>query len=96
MKHDGGQNGYSQTSVGLQLHTSNQYIHNSSERPYLDFSSTAYGRTMGGQSAAEPCRAVPNKVRQQCTATMYGNNARQQRTAKTHVDNVRQQCMATT
>ena len=52
-----------------------------SERPYPDFSSTSYGRTMWGQSSAEPCRTVPNKVRQQCMVTTYGNNVRQKRTA---------------
>ncbi len=48
------------------------------------FSSTSYGRTLWGQSSAEPCRTVPNKVRQQCTVTTYGNKVRQQRTAKTN------------
>ena len=63
-----------------------------SERPYPDFSSTSYGRTMRGQSSAEPCRTVPNKVRQQCTATKYGNKVRQQRKAKTYGKNARPTC----
>ena len=45
---------------------------------------------MRGQSSAEPCRTVPNKVWQQCTATKYGNNVRQKRTAKMHVQLRRQ------
>ena len=53
----------------------------SSERPYPDFSSTSYGRTMRGQGSAELCRTVPNKVRQQSTTTMYDNNVRKKRTA---------------
>ena len=53
-----------------------------SERPYPDFSSTSYGRTMWVK--VRPNRAVPCR-------TKYGNNVRQQRTAKTHGNNVRQQ-----
>ena len=48
-----------------------------SEWPYPNFSSTSYGRTMWGQSSAEPCRTMPNKVRQECTATKYGDDVRQ-------------------
>ena len=69
---------------------------NYSERPYPDFSSTSYGRTMWGQSSAEPCRTVPNKVRQQCTVTTYGNKVRQQCTVTTYGNKVRQQRTAKT
>ena len=52
-----------------------------SERPYPDFSSTSYGRTIWGQSSVDPCRTMPNRVRQQRTATKYGNEEQQKRTA---------------
>ena len=57
-------------------HHGNYHDNHSSDRPYPDFSSTSYGRVMWGQSSAEPCRTVPNKVRQQSTATTYGKNER--------------------
>ena len=45
-----------------------------SERPNAQFLSAKFGHTMWGQSSAEPCRTVQNKVRQQRTAKTYGNN----------------------